>query len=234
MEPFPEKARSAQAGVEEVRPTDQQTKLNPEQAERMDGAFSSIICGAAIPCGLILAIFGALVGVVLGTQINRDEGYPELLSETKAAASNSSAGVLTTLNSWKKNGGNAAFFIDFNPSSLTAIATLTGKIIPYLSSSIMALVAFFAARRIINNSKDSNVDQLLSPHQLSILIELLGGNSCTPLKNCVKHHVKSKQKWVSPLPHAFSALAAVTALGYVHFMNHSTCVVPFFDASLGL
>jgi hypothetical protein len=210
-----DKNAAATVTVDEAAQADQPAQSNPEPAERMDGAFLSIICSAAIPCGLILIIGGALIGVILGTQINRNEGFPELHLAANSTISNVGGTLATRLNTLKKTGGHHAFFIDFNPSSLTAIATLTGKVIPYLSSSIMALVAFFAARRLVLNSKSANSEQLLSPHQLSILIELLGGSTYTPLTNCVKHHVKNKQRWIKPLPVAFTALATVTALGYV-------------------
>jgi hypothetical protein len=210
-----DKNAAATVTVDEAAQADQPAQSNPEPAERMDGAFLSIICSAAIPCGLILIIGGALIGVILGTQINRNEGFPELHLAANSTTSNITSTLATRLNTFKKTGGDKAFFIHFNPSSLTAIATLTGKIIPYLSSSIMALVAFFAARRLVLNSKSANSEQLLSPHQLSILIELLGGSTYTPLTNCVKHHVKNKQRWIKPLPVAFTALATVTALGYV-------------------
>ena len=210
-----DKNAGATVTVDEVAQVDLPAQSNPGPVERMDGAFLSIICSAAIPCGLILIIGGALIGAVLSTQINRNEGYPELHLAANSTTSNVTSTLATRLNTFKKTGGDQAFFIHFNPSSLTAIATLTGKVIPYLSSSIMALVAFFAARRLVLNSKSANSEQLLSPHQLSILIELLGGSTYTPLTNCVKHHVKNKQKWIKPLPIAFTALATVTALGYV-------------------
>jgi hypothetical protein len=207
--------------VKEFRPPKESCQISPEHAEHMDGAFVSIICSAAIPCGLIMIIAGALIGVILCTRINRDEGYPELQGESKSITFSNSNGVLAQLNDFKKTGGNPAFFIHFNPSSLTAIATLTGKVIPYLSSSIMALVAFFAARRIIVSSRDTNDDNLLSPHQLAILIGLLGGSSLGPLNDCVKYHFKNKQKWISPLPHAFTALFAATLLGFVRSLEPS-------------
>ena len=210
-----DKNAAATVTVDEAAQADQPEQSNPEPAERMDGAFLSIICSATIPCGLILIIGGALIGVILGTQIKRNEGFPELHLAVNSTISNVGGTLATRLNSLKKTGGHHAFFIDFNPSSLTAIATLTGKVIPYLSSSIMALVAFFAARRLVLNSKSANSEQLLSPHQLSILIELLGGSTYIPLTNCVKHHVKNKQRWIKPLPVAFTALATVTALGHV-------------------
>jgi hypothetical protein len=218
-----EKSRRTSVKVAETEPILNAQKERPKPTERMNGAFLSIICSATIPCGLVLIIFGALIGVILGFRIDRNEGYPELKLATTLTVS--SATLATKLSDFKKNGGTHAFFIDFNPSSLTAIATLTGKIVPYLSSSVMALIAFFAARRIVMNSNDMSSDHLLSPHQLSILIELLGGSTYSPLNNCVQYHIKNNSKWVNPLPLAFTALALVTSLGLVvHSMTfiHAT------------
>lgn len=201
-----------QTNTAEVVPEkeDERVHVNHEHAERMDGAFLSIVWSAAIPVGLVVMIAAIVLGVIYGKEIDRNKGWPELQvppSEEKKI------GFWASVNNWKKHGGNAAIFIDFNPTSLTAIAGLTGKIIPYLSSSIMALVAFFVARRIILASKEGQGHELLTPHQMSILIQLLGGSSYGPLKDCVHYHMKHKKRWLSPIPHAFVALAVVTALG---------------------
>lgn len=210
------KTSPPQATVNEVNtPEDSQddSPHNPEccHPERMDGAFFSIIFGAALPCLTILSVVGAVLGIIFVNLVDLDRGWPELRSRT--ALSVATTGVWATLNDWKKRGGNAAFYIDFNPSSLTAVASLSSKIIPYLSSTIMALVSFFAARQIIKMSQDQKDGDLLSPHQLSILIELLGGKSFAPIKDCVHFHVKKKQRWISPITHAFAALVIVTTLG---------------------
>ena len=195
---------------EEVRPKDGAPLIDHEPAERLDGALLSIVFSAAVPCGLVIVVTAILLGVIFGKKVDSYRGWPELRAVQNGP---SKTGIWATLNGWRRSGGNAALFVDFNPSSLTAIATLTGKIIPYLSSSIMALVAFFVARRIISVSKDGQDHELLTPHQMSLLIQLLGGSSFTPLKDTAHYHIKHKKRWISPLPHAFSALAAVTALG---------------------
>jgi hypothetical protein len=208
-----DKIEPVQATVNEVNSSDESPQTNCQHAERMDGAVFSIICGAAIPCLLILSIVSATLGVIYLKHVDRYKGWPELHSSLSEPTS--SGGVWSTLSNWKQHGGNAAFYINFNPSSLTALVSLTSKIIPYLSSSIMALVSFFAARRIINMSmsRESEASDLLSPHQLTILIQLLGGSSFAPLKDCVHYHVKHKQRFIAPISHAFGALVAVTALG---------------------
>jgi hypothetical protein len=83
----------------------------------------------------------------------------------------------------------------------------------------MALVAFFVARRIINMSRDEQSHHLLTAQQMSLLIQLLGGSSFGPIKDTVHYHVKHKQKWIAPVPHAFSALCAVTAIGYSKYSS---------------
>jgi hypothetical protein len=213
METVGEKIVNGQSKVEQIVSADQPLPVNAEPVERMDGAFFSIICSSTIPCVLVLIFAGAFIGIILGTQFKRDDDYPELRRGETTLRSVGSTTVLDGLRSFKSTGGNAAFYINFNPSSLTAIAALTGKVLPYLSSSVMALVAFFAARRIIINSRGTNTEKLLSPRQLSMLIELLNGSSYVPLWDCIKYHLTSKQKWISPLPSVFTALTTVTFLG---------------------
>ncbi|KAJ9622963.1 hypothetical protein H2204_011307 [Knufia peltigerae] len=198
--------------TEEVQPDNEFIQINHEHAERMDGAFLSIVFSAAIPCGLVVIVTAILLGVIYSKEVDYNRGWPQLQLKHNIT---SASGLWTILNDWKNLGGDPAVFVDFNPTSLTAIATLTGKVIPYLSSSIMALVAFFVARRIILISKEDQARDLLTPHQMSLLIQLLGGSSFTSLKDCVHYHVKHKKRWISPIPHAFSALAAVTALGII-------------------
>ncbi|KIW17660.1 hypothetical protein PV08_04855 [Exophiala spinifera] len=198
--------------TEEVQPDNEAIQINHEHAERMDGAFLSIVFSAAIPCGLVVIVTAILLGVIYAKEVDPNRGWPELRLTSNTT---SASGLYMILSDWKNLGGDPAVFVDFNPTSLTAIATLTGKVIPYLSSSIMALVAFFVARRIILISKEDEARDLLTPHQMSLLIQLLGGSSFTPLKDCVHYHVKHKKRWISPIPHAFSALAAVTALGII-------------------
>lgn len=205
-----EAAEAPRATVEEVQPANEGVHVNHDIAERMDGAFLSIVLSAALPCGLVIGVTAILLGVIYGKQVGRYQGWPVLYV---AQQSSSTTGLWQTLNGWKKSGGEAAVFVNFNPSSLTAIAALTGKVIPYLSSSIMALVAFFVARRIILVSQQGQSHELPTSQQMSLLIQLLGGNSYGPLKDTVHYHIKQKKRWVSPIPHAFSALAAVTALG---------------------
>ena len=206
-----DKIEPVQATVNEVKSSEESPQPDCQHEERMDGAVLSIVCGAAIPCLLILSIVAAVIGVIYVKHVDRYKGWPELHSNLSEPTS--SGGLWSTLSNWRQHGGNAAFYINFNPSSLTALVSLTSKIIPYLSSSIMALVSFFAARRIINMSKDSEASDLLSPHQLTILIQLLGGSSFAPLKDCVHYHVKHKQRFIAPISHAFGALVAVTGLG---------------------
>jgi hypothetical protein len=113
-----DKNAAATVTVDEAAQADQPAQSNPEPAERMDGAFLSIICSATIPCGLILIIGGALIGVILSTQSNRNEGYPEFHLAANSTTSNVTSTLATRLNTFKKTGGDKAFFIHFNPSSL--------------------------------------------------------------------------------------------------------------------
>jgi len=77
----------------------------------------------------------------------------------------------------------------------------------------MASVAFFAARRIVTESKRSDGPDLPTPEQLTLLIGLLGGNSFVPLKNSVLHRWAEEKRLVDPIPVAFFALFLITSVG---------------------
>lgn len=79
----------------------------------------------------------------------------------------------------------------------------------------MALVAFFAARKIVTKSKRGSGEDLPSPEQLTLLIGLLGGSSLEPLKDTILHRWVHKTKLVDPIPLAFFSLLVITLLGLV-------------------
>ena len=148
-----------QTTAQEVLPEDEPAHVNG--TEHIDGAFYSIVISAALPCGLVVVVTAILLGLIYGYEVDPYKGWPDLYVARNSTTG--ATGVWATLNNWKKYGGDAAIFVNFNPSSLTTVAGLTGKIIPYLSSSIMALVAFFVARRIILISKEGQDKKLLTP-----------------------------------------------------------------------
>ncbi|PSR88499.1 hypothetical protein BD289DRAFT_482101 [Coniella lustricola] len=182
----------------------------PRPSRDLIAAIWAIICGVALPCIPILVVSAVLIGLIFRYRVIPRPGWPEFIVTSTAGSSHN---VTSLIKEIKKEGGSAAYYVDFQPTSITTIAGWTGRIIPYLSSSIMALVAFYAARHIVLKSQDGNHDELPTPKQLSILINLLGGGGMGPLKDTVMYRFKNKEKLVAPLPAVLSALTLITLTG---------------------
>lgn len=179
-------------------------------------AIWTIVYGVALPCVPIIVICSILLYIIFHHRLNTDPGWPQLqvqsnLSEHKQTAHNSTwiASILGTL---KHDGGGSAYYVKYNPSTITTIASWTSRIIPYLQSSIMALVAFFAARHIVLKSKHGDDTQLPNPEQLALLIGTLSGSGFAPLKDVLLYRLRRKGKLISPLPAAVSALTIITVM----------------------
>jgi hypothetical protein len=71
----------------------------------------------------------------------------------------------------------------------------------------MALVAFYAAHHLVLRLRLGDGSDLPSPEQLTILITLLGS-----LKDTLFFRYGRREKLMSPLPAAFSALLVITLL----------------------
>ncbi|KIV79255.1 hypothetical protein PV11_06824 [Exophiala sideris] len=175
-------------------------------------AIYAIVGGVALPCIPIIVVSAVLLYVIFKHRIVPREGWPDLYVATAKAATGN---VTTLIKEIRHQGGNAAYYVEYNPSTITTIASWTGRVIPYLSSSIMALVAFFAARHIVIKSKHGDHTQLPTPEQLTLLISLLGGSGFGPLKETALYRWGRKEKLVAPLPAAFAALGVITLLGLI-------------------
>lgn len=150
-----------------------------------------------------------LIYLVLAYRVVPQTGLPELslpVDHTRCTG-------FTECISYARHRAGPVWYVDGNPSTITTIASWTSRVIPYLTSSIMALVAFFAARKIVTKSNQGNGDDLPSPEQLTLLIGLLGGSTLEPLKDTIVHRWAHKTKLVDPIPLAFSALLVITSLG---------------------
>jgi hypothetical protein len=169
----------------------------------------TIVWGVALPCIPVVVITTALLYIIFHHRLVLQPGWAAL-QVPKNKTHLDAASLIHVL---RQEGGSAAYYVQYNPSTITTIASWTSRVIPYLSSSIMALVAFFAARHIVLKSKHGDDSQLPNPEQLTILISLLGGNGFGPLKDALLHRLVKKEKLINPLPVAFSALAVITFLG---------------------
>lgn len=129
----------------------------------------SIICPAAIPCIIAFAVSGVL-SLTVTHHVTIETGWQELQLPRNTTSSSLPAQARTL----RDDGGSGAYYTQPNSSSLTTIASWTGKVIPYLSSSVMALVVFFAASHILQASRSGRDEALLTPHQLAFCL------ACSP------------------------------------------------------
>lgn len=184
-------------------------KLQPKPAHDITRAIWTIVSGVALPCIPILVITTILLYYIFRHRLVLSPGLPEL----QIASDHTHRNATQWLNLMRQQGGDRAYFVQYNASTITTIASWTGRVIPYLSSSIMALVAFYAARHIVLKSKHGDGSNLPSPEQLTILISVLGGSGFGPLKDTLLYRYGKKEKLISPLPAAFGALFIITFLG---------------------
>ena len=171
----------------------------------------AILAGVLLPCVPIIAVSAALLGILFYHRIDLNPGHSELRPTKAELAKN----VTDWISLWRKQGGERAYYVEYNPSTLTTIASWTSRILPWCASSIMALVAFYAARHIVLKSHRGDGSELPNPQQLTILISVLGGSSWGPIKDTVLHRYRSRERLVSPLPLSTLALFAITLLGPV-------------------
>lgn len=76
----------------------------------------------------------------------------------------------------------------------------------------MAVVAFFAGRRIIHVTDARKQQSMPTPHQMSILISLLTGSGIKPLWETMKYRIQNHESLVQPVPLAFWSLSWIVAL----------------------
>lgn len=161
----------------------------------------------------MIAISTVLLYFIFHYRIVLEPSWPELSLKNTTAIHEP---VRNFTSAWRsvRRGGRAAYHVAYNPSTITTIAAWTGRVIPYLSSSIMALVAFFAARHMVQKSKLQERSELPPPEQLTLLVENLDGNGIFALWNTVKfRYGRNRERLSSPLPAAFAALTLITITG---------------------
>lgn len=178
--------------------------------KHIGGAYKSILLAAAAPCVVIFVVSGFLMALTYGNIVEIDDGWPELQLFPTPGASSSS--FLSKISDLQQNGGTDAYYINFNPSSLSTIASWTGKLIPYLTSAMMGLAAFFVADHIRQASRTGQDDKLLTPQQMALVLGLLSGGM-VQLWEIVRYRARPGSKLKDPIPLATIALVFTTALG---------------------
>ena len=173
----------------------------------IQGALPDLLCGAFLPCVPVVLVTTLLLTLIFYHRVDLDPGWQLLQTPTTNNVSDPS--FLNRTLEVKSTGGHAAYYVRFNPATLAAIASWTSKIIPFITSSSMAVIAFFAGRRILDATKDNKHGQLPTPHQMSILINLLKGSGAMPLWDTLVYKWQNHERLVQPIPLAFGALSFV-------------------------
>lgn len=192
-------------------------------ARNLTRAIWAIVYGVALPCIPIIVISAILLYIIFHHQLKLHPGLPIFEQIETNAAHHNITTVISDYNKFKKQGGEWAYYVLYNPSTITTIASWTSRIIPYLQSSIMALVAFFAARHIVLKSKHGDESQLPNPEQLTLLIGTLGGSGFGPLKEVFLYRFTRNGRLIHPLPAAVSAFTIITIMAYVKFQVWLVC-----------
>ena len=173
----------------------------------IEGALPDLLRGAFLPCVPVALVIALLLTTIFYHRVDLDPGWQQL----RASTSNNvpDVGFLNETLQLKSTGGHAAYYVRINPAVLAAIAAWSSKIIPFLTGSSMAIIAFFAGRRILNATKNNEPGQLPTPHQMSILINLLSGAGPKPLWDTVVYRWQNHERLLQPIPLAFGALSFV-------------------------
>jgi hypothetical protein len=180
----------------------------------LGGVYTSIFLAAAAPCFVIFIVIGVLIGLTFAYRVDISPGHPGLSFSTSSSGPSGISVWIDEAKDFEANGGRNAYLIQFNPSSLTTIASWTAKLIPYLSSAMMALAAFFAADHIrrMKSSYGQSSDKKLAPQQMSILVGLLSGGM-DQLWNALYCRFKTGMRFQDPTPIVFTTLVVTTVLG---------------------
>ncbi|KAK5059709.1 hypothetical protein LTR84_009592 [Exophiala bonariae] len=179
----------------------------------MEGATLSLLCGALFPCIPVTAVCAVLLTLIFKNQIK--EPYMVVQEVSQAHTTDLINQTLTEVSKLKAGGDNVYWLWakkSTTPGTLHMIASITGKVMPFITSTCMALVAFFAGRRIISITKVQKQRDMPTPHQMSILISLLNGSGVKPLWETLKYRYRNHEALVQPVPLAFWSLAWIVVL----------------------
>jgi hypothetical protein len=179
-----------------------------EQNQKHDTrAYISILLLAAVPCLLIVTASTLLIGLTLCNRVTLNHAFAELQVPSTPGSKSS-----MNISEFVRTGGSDAYYTDFNPSTLSTIASMTGKFIPYLSSAIMGMVAVFAADFIFKTSQKEQINKLLTLNEMTLLLGVLAGG-LEGLWKAACYRSKKGSKFKAPNSYTVAALAFVTLLG---------------------
>ena len=179
----------------------------------MQGATLSLLIGAFFPCIPVSVVCAVLLTLIFKNQIKEPYMVVQEIQQTQTTDFVNQ--TLTEISKLKAGGDNIYWLWATEvttPGTLHMIASITGKVMPFITSTSMALVAFFAGRRIIRVTKAKKQQSMPTPHQMSILISLLNGSGIKPLWETLKYRFHNHESLVQPVPLAFWSLAWIVIL----------------------
>lgn len=211
--PLPTKSEHIAAETEVLVPKSPSPSTRDAINNIMDGATRSVLIGAFFPCIPVAVVSAVLLTLIFRNQIK--EPYT-VIQEIHQYQTTGFVNQTLTAVSNLKAGGNSVYWVwaskSTTPGTLHTIASITGKIMPFITSTSMALVAFFAGRRIINVTEKRKHQSMPTPHQMSILISLLNGSGISPLWDTLKYRFQNDEVLVQPVHLAFWALTWIVVL----------------------
>ncbi|KAL7955014.1 hypothetical protein V8C34DRAFT_327742 [Trichoderma compactum] len=174
-----------------------------------ENTYITILLAITVPCLVMASVSGFLIGIIFKNHVSLNPGLPEL-----QASGNISSVSRNIISNFMVSGGSKAYYVLFNPSSLSTIASAAGKLLPYLSGTITGLMAFFAANSMNQMSQEGQVNKLLTPKQFSVLLGLLV-SGLHGLWDAICYRVKRGSKFDGPLFGVVTTLTITTILGLV-------------------
>jgi hypothetical protein len=84
---------------------------------RIRQAIWTIVCGVALPCIPIIAITAVLLYFIFHYQIHLSPGWTELRSPDAGYSHN----ITSLIQLIRHEGGSAAYYVKFNPSTITTV-----------------------------------------------------------------------------------------------------------------
>lgn len=211
--PSPTKSEHIAAENEVLVPKSPTSSSANGDQKIMEGAALSLLIGAFFPCIPVAAVCAVLLTLIFRNQIK--EPYMVVQEVFQVQTTDFVNQTLTEVSKLKAGGDNVYWLFATKattPGTLHMIASITGKVMPFITSTSMALVAFFAGRRIIYITKVKKQQQMPTPHQMSILISLLNGSGIKPLWETLRYRYQNHEVLVQPVPLAFWSLTWIVVL----------------------
>ncbi|KAL8685530.1 MAG: hypothetical protein Q9218_007704 [Villophora microphyllina] len=174
---------------------------------KVGAAISDLLQGALLPCIPVVIVSAALLTLVLRNRVDLDPGWQGLQAPVNDHVWDDK------LQNWvlpySSTGFSSAYLVRYNPATLAAIASWTSKILPLITGTSMAVIAFFAGRRILEATNNERADELPTPHQTSLLIKLLQTHTPKSLGDVVLYRWQNHERLAKPIPLVFGALTSV-------------------------